>query len=253
MIPKIIHYCWFGGKELPESAKKCIASWKKYCPDYKIIQWDESNFDMKTNLFIEQAYANRKYAFVSDFARFQVLRDTGGIYLDTDVELIKPLDDLLSNKAFMGFEKIKDKVTGVAPGLIIGTEPQQQFIIDMIDLYNHLEFCDANNERTAKSVVEYMTNYLIDKGCELTDKKQLVQDIVIYPSEYFCPKDYESGEINLSEATYSIHHYDSSWWNPKALYLRSLTEKYGYQKGLFLYRITRLFNLKLWWRIIHEK
>lgn len=253
MIPKIIHYCWFGGKKIPESAKKCMESWEKFCPDYEIKLWNEENFNMNENLFIKQAYENKKYAFVSDYARFKVLQEEGGIYLDTDVELLKPLDDLLNVKAFMGFEKIENKVTGVAPGLIIGVEPHASFITDMIELYNSIEYCNANHERTAKSVVEYMTNYLVDKGCKLNDEQQEIEGILIYPSKYFCPKDYESGKIMLSEETYSIHHYDSSWWDPKALYLRSLTEKYGYKKGLLVYRMTWVFNLKLWWRIIHEK
>ncbi len=253
MIPKIIHYCWFGGKKMPKSAERCIESWKKYCPDYEIRRWDETNFNFNENLFVRQAYLNKKYAFVSDFARFKVLQNIGGIYLDTDVELIKPLDELLSNRAFMGFEKIEDRITGVAPGLIIGAEPQKEFVVDMINLYNNLEFCNIYHERTAKSVVEYMTEYLVDRGCKLNNQQQEVDGIIIYPSQYFCPKDYESGQINISEETYSIHHYDSSWWNPKAIYLRKLTEKYGYKRGLFIYRMTWIFNLKLLWRIVHEK
>lgn len=248
MIPKIIHYCWFGGKELPESAKKCIESWKKYCPDYEIKRWDESNIDIHENRFISQAYQAKKYAFVSDYVRFKVLIEEGGIYLDTDVQLMKSLNDLLDKHAFMGFEKIGNTVSGVAPGLIIGSEPHASFLYDMVNLYNQLAYCDEQSNPIAKTVVKYLTDYLVEKGCIVEDRLQIVDDIVLYPSEYFCPKDYESGEIHLTENTYSIHHYDSTWWEPKALYLKKLSEKYGKKKGLILYRLTMLFRFDLWWR-----
>lgn len=248
MIPKIIHYCWFGGKELPESAKKCIESWKKYCPDYEIKRWDESNIDIHENRFISQAYQAKKYAFVSDYVRFKVLIEEGGIYLDTDVQLMKSLNDLLDKHAFMGFEKIGNTVSGVAPGLIIGSEPHASFLYDMVNLYNQLAYFDEQSNPIAKTVVKYLTDYLVEKGCIVEDRLQIVDDIVLYPSEYFCPKDYESGEIHLTENTYSIHHYDSTWWEPKALYLKKLSEKYGKKKGLILYRLTMLFRFDLWWR-----
>lgn len=247
MIPKIIHYCWFGGKELPESARKCLDSWKKYCPDYEIKRWDESNFNVEENNFVSQAYHARKYAFVSDYARFKVLIEDGGIYLDTDVELLKSLDDLLDNHAFMGFEKCGELITGVAPGLIIGTHPHAQFLQDMVDCYSAINYCDENGNQVAKTVVKYMTDYLVEGGCVVEDRLQTVNGVTLYPSAYFCPKDYESGEIHISEETYSVHHYDSTWWSAKALYLRSLTEKYGSKKGLLLYRLTMPFKMKLWW------
>lgn len=253
MIPKIIHYCWFGGGDLPESALKCIESWKKYCPDYEIKLWDESNFNIKENRFIVQAYKEKKYAFVSDYARFKVLLKNGGIYLDTDVELLKPLDDLLDNNAFMGFEKAGKELTGIAPGLIIGTNPEAKFVKDMINLYNKIEFCDSEGNIVAKTVVKYTTDYLLKKGCVLENKIQKIEDVTLYPTEYFCPKDYESGKITITENTYSIHHYDSTWWPARAIYLKKMTEKYGAKKGLWMYRVTLPFNLKLWWKVIHEK
>ncbi len=253
MIPKTIHYCWFGKKELPDSAKKCIESWKKYCVDYEIKLWNEDNFDINENMFISQAYEARKYAFVSDYARFKILYEHGGIYMDTDVELIKPLDDLLKNNAFMGFEKANKKITGIAPGLIIGTEKEAPFLKNMIEIYNNSIFFDENGSQKAYTVVKYMTDYLLDKGCLLEDRLQCVDNITLYPTAYFCPKDYETGEINITEKTYSIHHYDSTWWPEKSLYLRKLIEKYGAKNGVLIYRLTIPFNFKLWWRIIHEK
>lgn len=246
MIPKIIHYCWFGGKDLPQSAKNCLESWKKYCPDYEIKRWDESNFDIEENKFVSQAYHAKKYAFVSDYARFKILIEDGGIYLDTDVELLKPLDDLLDNHAFMGFEKSGSEITGVAPGLIIGTQPHAQFLDDMVACYNGISFCDEEGNQTAKTVVKYMTDYLVERGCVVEDRLQTVNGITLYPTEYFCPKDYESGVIHIGTNTYSVHHYDSTWWPAKSLYLRELTEKYGRRKGLLLYRLTLPFKAKLW-------
>ena len=113
MIPKKIHYFWFGGNEKPKSVKKCIDSWKKYCPDYEVIEWNESNFDIRCMPFVEQAYEAKKYAFVSDVARLMMIYEYGGIYMDTDVEVIKPLDNLLENKAYMGFENDENVASGL--------------------------------------------------------------------------------------------------------------------------------------------
>ena len=113
MIPKVIHYCWFGGKPLPKLAKKCLASWKKFCPDYEIIRWDESNFDVNGCDYSREAYEAKKWAFVSDYARLKVIVDNGGIYMDTDVEVVKPLDEFLSHEAFSGFENPRSITTGI--------------------------------------------------------------------------------------------------------------------------------------------
>lgn len=140
MIPKIIHYCWFGKEELSDLAKKCILSWKKYMPDCEIKEWNEDNFDVNMIQYTKEAYKHRRYAFVSDFARFYILKQHGGIYLDVDVELIKPIDDLLEHKAILGFES----VGRVNPGLILASEPNTLFLNDMIELYKGLSFIDEN-------------------------------------------------------------------------------------------------------------
>ena len=139
-IPKIIHYCWFGGKELPESAKKCIDSWKRFFPDYKIKEWNESNFDINYCDYTKEAYEAKKWAFVSDVARFKILYENGGFYFDTDVEVIKSFDDIISNGAFMGFEN--DKKCLVNPGLGLGVEAGNQFYKEMLDLYG---LCKINH------------------------------------------------------------------------------------------------------------
>lgn len=246
MIPKIIHYCWFGENDLPLAASKCIDSWKKYCPDYTIKRWDESNFNIDENIFIKEAYQEKKYAFVSDYARFKILQLEGGIYLDTDVELIRNLDDLLDDNIFMGFEKVNNEITGVAPGLIIGAIPNNNFFDEIIKLYQTMHFMDNENKIIAHSVVFYTTELLKKKGLELYDKEQTIDKIHIYPSSYFCPKDYETGKVQIKKNTYSIHHYDSSWWSPKSLYLKKLTEKYGIGRARLIYRLTYFFKPDIW-------
>lgn len=246
MIPKVIHYCWFGKGDLPKSAEYCLQTWKKFCPEYTIKRWDETNFDVYQNKFVKQAYEAKKYAFVSDYARFAILEENGGIYVDTDVEFIKPIDSFLEEEAFMGFEKAKGVLTGVAPGLIIGACAHQTFLKDIKAIYETMEFQNEEGIRTARSVVEYTTEYLKEKGLKMVDQKQKIGEVTIYPASVFCPKDFETGELSVEENTVSIHQYDSTWWSPRALYLKNMKMKYGDRKGIFLYRLARIFNVKLW-------
>lgn len=227
MIPKIIHYCWFGKKPLPEITLKCIESWKKYCPDYQIIEWNESNFNIKKNDYISEAYNQGKYAFVADYARFEILYANGGIYLDTDVELIKNIDIFLPQKVFFGREEI-DKVN---PGLIMGAEKGNPFLKQMILLYNSIEF--NMNDPKFKNVVEYTSEMLLTRGWKPVNKIQHLENIVIYPIDYFAPKDYLTGKINITQNTYSIHHYDQSWISNESKRLHFLVEKYTSIFGVF--------------------
>lgn len=203
MIPKKIHYCWFGGKPLPNSVKKCIKSWKKFCPDYEIIEWNESNYDVNKIPFIQQAYQAKKYAFVSDYARLDIIYSEGGIYLDTDVELLKNLDPLLVNQCFLAME-----LPGlVATGLGFGAQKGHWFLKENMDFYHNIDF-DANNIITCVNIT---TDLLKKYDLTLANSKQTLKDIVIFPTEYFCPMNYQTKEIKITEKTYSIHHYDASW------------------------------------------
>lgn len=212
MIPKVIHYCWFGRNPLPESAIKCIASWKKYLPDYKIIEWNEDNFDINIISYTQQAYQAKKYAFVSDYARFWLIYKYGGLYFDTDVEIIRPIDHIIAHGAFMGIEKslvtkgLAEGFIGVAPGLGIGAEPHNQLYKEIIDFYNHQNFYEETG-----TVVTNVTQILILHGLKNENNYQVIDDMTIYPDDVFCPMDSTTGLTEITPKTVSIHHYSCSW------------------------------------------
>ena len=207
-IPKKIHYCWFGGNPLPELAIKCIESWKKYCPDYEIIEWNESNYDVTKNLYMKQAYEEKKWGFVPDYARLDIIYNHGGIYLDTDVEILRPLDKLLENSAFVGCENDR----WVALGLGFGAEKGNPIIYEMLKQYDILSFFDDSGELNLTPAPVYQTALLKEQyGFKETKEIQKISDFMnIYPVEYFGSKDAYSGKINITNNTYSIHHYDGS-------------------------------------------
>lgn len=228
MIPKIIHYCWFGGKPLPKSAKKCIASWKKYLPEYEVREWNEDNFDVNLIPYTREAYIAKKYAFVSDFVRFWVLYNYGGLYFDTDVEIIKPIDDIIAKGAFMGCEgdsSTTEFPIAVAPGLGLGCESNMSFYKEMIDLYKTLVFFNSDGSYNMTTVVSYTTTNLIKYGLKDIPKIQECSGIIIYPKDYFNPKSQVDGKIKITTNTRSIHHFDGSWMNRKdkiRVFLRGL-------------------------------
>lgn len=211
MIEKKIHYCWFGGKELPELAKKCIASWKKYCPDYEIVEWNETNYDLCKNEYVKYTYEHKLYAFLTDYVRLDVIDQQGGIYLDTDVELLKPIDDLLECKAFMGLEAIGQ----VNTGLIFGAIKHHNFIKENKKYYENLSFLDEDGNFRRINCVSITTDLLRKYGFKDEDKIQEVREVTIYPIQYFCPLDYASNILNVTKNTYSIHWYSGAWLNLK--------------------------------------
>lgn len=218
-IPKIIHYCWFGGNPLPELALKCIVSWRKFLPDYEIREWNESNFDVDMIPYTREAYAVGKYAFVSDYARFWILYRHGGLYFDTDVEVIRPLDDIVAEGPFMGCENdaesgSKPDELGVNPGLGLGATPGLGLYKDLLDMYARLHFVNDDKSLRLKTVVEYTTELLVERGLDNTSEIQFVDGIYIYPREYFSPKSIRTGILTLTRNTRSIHHYAASWCGP---------------------------------------
>ena len=203
MIPKIIHYCWFGGKELPPLAKKCIASWRKFLPDYEIKEWNENNYDIKKHPFMVKAYEEKKWAFVSDYARLDVLYEYGGIYLDTDVEIIKNIDDLLENHAYIGFER--EDLLGDGQGF--GGEKGFPIFKEMMDVYDGLEEYIESPKLRTKVCLEH--------GLKLDGSRQTIDGMEIYPVDFFCPKNFKTGIVQITPNTKSIHHFEASWY-PKS-------------------------------------
>ena len=223
MIPRKIHYCWVGGNPLTPLAEKCIASWRKYCPDYEIIRWDESNYDFFKHPYMKQAYEAKKWGFVPDYARLDIIRQHGGIYLDTDVEAIKPLDSLLQHRFYAGFESSQS----VNLGLGFGAESGHPLLEAMLRDYDNYSFFNADGTLNQTPSPQIQTLFLRDYG--LKDDTGTIQNlrdgIVIYPEKYFAPRNEARLPAPLPEA-YSIHHYAASWCDDqKRRKLRMLIKK----------------------------
>ena len=214
MIPKVIHYCWFGRNPLPPLAIKCIDSWKKYLPDYEIKEWNEDNFDVNIIPYTAQAYQAKKYAFVSDYARFWILYKYGGIYFDTDVEVIKPIDDIVDKGAFMGIEKDYKYGITVNPGLGLGIEAHHSLFKEFLDSYSTKSFTDESGKMNMQTIVVYTTEILFKHGLANIPGIQTIEGIKIYPSEYFCPRNIVTKRFHITPNTRTIHRYAGTWSNP---------------------------------------
>ena len=210
MIPKKIHYCWFGGKPKPQSVLNYIESWRRFCPTYEIIEWNEDNFDISNNTYCKEAYDSKKWAFVSDVARLSALYQEGGIYMDTDVEVKKSLDELLDNKVFFGFEAPIYVGTN-----IIGAYKGNEFIKVLLNDYDKRHFIKKDGDFDTTTNVTVITKLAKEMGLILNGKQQTIKGVTFYPQEYFCPFDYITGRMTKSNHTYSIHWYDQTWISPK--------------------------------------
>lgn len=232
MIPKILHYCWFGGKPLPESVCRYIDSWRLHCPDYKIIEWNEKTFDTTQNFFVREAYEQKKWAFVADYARLEILYKYGGIYLDSDIEIIKGIDDFLKYRAFIGFEAEKRIQTGV-----IGACPANEWIKVLLDYYNNKHFLLPNGDLDTTTNVKIITDLTYKLyNIQLNNRLQLFgNNMRLFPVEYFCAKSYETGKVLKTNKTYMVHHFIGSWLNEKQVMQRerrrSLNITYGTKIG----------------------
>lgn len=207
MIPKIIHYCWFGRGEKLELAKKCIASWKRFCPDFEIREWNEDNCDYLAMPFMAEAYAAKKYAFVSDVMRLVVLEQYGGVYFDTDVEVVRDISPLLNDEGFIGFENNRF----VNSGQVMAAVPHQPIVQAMIDEYKKLHFANADGSLNAVGCPHLNTDVLERFGLIRNGQEQIVAGIHVYPDDYFNPMDSTTGKLTKTENTYSIHWYSMSW------------------------------------------
>ena len=241
-IPKIIHYCWFGGNPLGVEEIRCIDSWKRFFPDYTIMRWDESNFDVRCIPYDSQAYDAKKWAIVSDYARFAVLYKFGGLYFDTDVEVIRPMDDIISKGPFMGFEtdagEIDNNLASVSrsslsvnPGLGLSANPGLYIYKLILDSYSEDEFIRSDGTFNQTTVVVRTTKILRSFGLADAPGIQEVAGVTIYPSEYFNPKDFYTGEIRKTGNTRSIHHFGMSWVSEKDKY-RHRVLSWGLKRGL---------------------
>lgn len=215
MIPKTIHYCWFGRNPKPKLAKSCITSWKKHCPDYEIIEWNEDNFDIGMNEYVRSAYEQKKYAFLTDYARLVILYERGGIYFDTDVELLKPLDDLLENKSFFGFENNEYVNTGLG----FGAEKGNTLIKKMQEEYE--PYLNKKNSFVGCPILN--TQALVKRGLVQDGQMQDLEGNIIFPIEYFNPYDDPTGRLNITNHTYSIHWYAKSWMKKSTILKSTLT------------------------------
>lgn len=210
-IPKKIHYCWFGQNPKPKLAEKCIRSWKKYCPDYQIIEWNEDNYDLSSApQYVRDAYDAKKWAFVTDFVRLQVLFDLGGIYFDTDVQVIQKLDPLLQHRCFMGIERARD-CAKVNTGLGLGAEAGFPLLKEIMDDYENASFYRPDGSIDITTCTVRNTEILKKHGFVEEDRFQTVAEAAVYPTEYFSPMDMGNGKIHKTRNTYTIHHYSLSW------------------------------------------
>ena len=210
MIPKTIHYCWFGRGELTPLAKKCIASWRHFFPDYEIKEWNEDNFDVNCIPYTADAYKAGKYAFVSDYARFWVLYHFGGVYFDTDVEVIRPMDDVLDKGPFMGFELLGE-CPAVNPGLGLATEPESPLYQAVLDRFERMSFLTEKGSLNPYTMIPMVTDLLKERGLTGNGAIEQVSGINIYPPDWFNPFDDATGRLRNTENTRTIQWFAKSW------------------------------------------
>ena len=237
MIPKIIHYCWFGGKPLPPLAQKCIASWKKYCPDYEIKEWNETNFNLNFNDYVREAYQAKKWAFITDVVRLYVLYQYGGIYMDTDVEVLKSLDPILNYEGVSGFESETQIQTG-----LMACKMGHPLFQELLNDYSNSHFMQADGNCDLTTNVTRITNTLLKYGLVQNNTMQTVAGFTLFPKDYFCPKDPVTKQLHLTPNTYTIHHFDGSWVPKKEKYKYMILNKLGPDVSNMLVHIKRMFQ-----------
>ncbi len=234
MIPKIIHYCWFGGKELPTDVKSCISSWQVYCPDYEIKRWDENNFDVKSHPFMNAAFQSSNWAFVSDYARLKIIYEYGGIYLDTDVELIHSLDSLLDNKCYIGIQQ-NEKLCNT--GLGFGAEKNNVIIKKMMDVYDEIVFDETKKNTFACPWLN--DKILTEIGYQHSNEVEFLEDITIYPPRFFDPYPSGKGYDLMCEDTFSSHHYAATWTSGANRWKRKVVRIVGEKNFMRLKRLLK--------------
>ena len=236
-VPKVIYYCWFGKNELPKLAQKCIKSWRKFCPQYEIVCINEDNFDFTKNRYAAEAYEAKKWAFVSDYARLKVLYENGGIYLDTDVEIIKPIDDLVVDGGYMGF----DDNSVISTGLGFACEQGNALVGALLNDYDDIPFLLSDGSYDITPCPDRNTKTMVKMGFNSNNQDQVFMGIRMLPEDYLCPMKYYTGKIVITNNTYSIHHFSASWTSATArrtLFFKRLLGVKLYDKlyGKFLHK-----------------
>ena len=221
LIPKKIHYCWFGGNPIPDKYKRCIESWHKFCPDYEIIEWNESNYDVSKCKYMEDAYQAKIWGFVPDYARIDIVYQNGGIYLDTDVELVRNLDDLLYQKGFAGFED--EEYVNLGSGF--GAEAGHPVLKSMLDYYQKETFIYENGELNLIASPIHNTSVLNQFGLINNGEYQKIADMTIYPAKVLTGKCMYTMRTVIKPWTYAVHHYDGSWATEKARRMNARMEQ----------------------------
>lgn len=212
-IPKIIHYCWFGGKPKPPLAEKCLKSWRKFCPDFEIREWNEGNFDIATApLYVRQAYEAGRWAFVTDYVRLKALTEEGGIYMDTDVEVVKPFTPYLHHQAFAGFESPARIQTG-----LLACEKDFPLFREFLSYYDTAQYYNPDGTENITTNVEVLTALCEKYGLQGDDTYQVVKGFAIYPREYFCPVDFDTEKLHRTRKTVTIHWFAASWHTQEEL------------------------------------
>lgn len=223
MIPKIIHYCWFGRGKMPELAIKCIDSWKRILPEYQIKEWNEDNFDLNLYPYVKEAYENRKFAFVTDVVRLYALYHEGGVYMDTDVEVLKTLDHFLNHIAFSGFEDEIHIPTGIMASIKGG-----KWVKENLEYYSNRHFIMPDGTMDITTNVKTITDYMLKYDLKQNNTYQDFPDLItLYPKDYFCPKSYKDGKIYLTERTVTIHHFAGSWLSRKEKFILHISRIFG--------------------------
>lgn len=210
-IPKIIHYCWVGGAPKPQSVVYCIESWKRFCPDYEIREWNETNYDFTKNEYMRQAYEAKKWGFVPDYARLDIIYEHGGIYLDIDVEMVRSFDELLCHEGFFGFEDTGEGSFFVNCGSGFGAQKHNRLIKALRDCYIPLNFINHNGMPDLTPSPVLNATVFANYGVKMNNDCQQIDGNVFYPAEYFCPKIFNTGKLRLTKKTFSMHHFSASW------------------------------------------
>lgn len=233
MIPKIIHYIWFGDKPLNKVAKKCLKSWEKYCPDYKIILWNEKNFDVNMFQYTKEAFLTKSWAFLSDVVRLYALVNYGGVYMDTDVEVTKSIDGFLDKKAFSGFEDQKNIPTG-----IMACEKDFPLFKKLLIDYKSRSLIKKDGSIDRTTNVQVITRTLLQYGFIPNNQYQVIEGLELYPNDYFCPKDHNTLKINKTQNTHTVHHFNASWCTKK----ERLIKRLGPNLTSFIVKIKHFFK-----------